>query len=616
MHFTCRSFIGHPSDTSWSQFWEMEPDDPSLVSRRGHLFGLINFSTSSPDGVAQQGRHLIDEINEFYYAPSADGPVSQLTNTLTRFSQSPDNQSDHLTLILAVVLGDRLHLAVYNLGHCLLKRDNHISPLLTGQSGSVGTISGRILDADRLLLCTDGFYQDITLEVIKTSLSQETLDSVEENFLSRLYSLEHQSLLAGALIEIHEDVAEHIDSSLPSPPDVPTPPPPAPSRRPFPSFFPRVRPSYIAHVDSPTITRRKKINILLALVILVALSVSIYYGYHQNRAKEFENQYQSLKSELETRITNAQTVKSLSLSDALKEAKEAQTILQKMSPYKTVHVDEMKKLADAVSALLSQTGSADSFIPESFFDTGLINNNQPYSQISFTGDSLYLLDAANGHVDKLDVSNKSYQNIITSDNIKNTQIIGENNGIIYLLKDASVLAVQGQLITPKINLLDQIKDFSGGQLRFWNSSLYVLSTGGSLPSIWKYNPNAGGFSPGVNWLKQPSLSANSTSLAINGDIWVVTKNGVITPYSLGVKKDFKQSGSPALTDAANLVSSPASDILAFTDQGSQVYTYNKSGKSLSQYNFGSLKILSLAYYPATNSIFVLCQDRHLYKISL
>ena len=80
--------------------------------------------------------------------------------------------------------------------------------------------------------------------------------------------------------------------------------------------------------------------------------------------------------------------------------------------------------------------------------------------------------------------------------------------------------------------------------------------------------------------------------------------------------DFTQTGSTVLTDVSNLVTSKDADLLAFTDKGNQVYTYNKSGQSLSQYNFGNLKILSLAYDSAINAIFVLCQDRHLYKISL
>lgn len=617
MHFTCRSFKGHPSDTSWSQFWEIEPDNPSLVSCRGHLFGLINFS-SSESSASSKGRQIISQINEFYYSSVDTNIISQLQNALSLFSQL----SDQLSLILAVVNNDQLYLAVSNLGHCILKRGNTISSLLIGHADSVVTISGKILDNDRLLLCTDDLYQNFSWENIKSYLTSENIDNVEENFLSHLYSLDQQSLLTGALIEIYEDKTDQpLSPPLTEPEsvehsDLPKMSPPINPKRSFLPFLPRLRPSYIAHVDSPTVSRRKKINILLALIILVGFSISIFVGYRSNHARSLESQYQTLKSQLEAKIENAQKIKNLNLSDALKESQQANEILQKISSYTTTHADEIKKYQDTVNTLLSQTGSFDNIVREKFFDTGLINNNLPYSQIILSGNNLLLLDAVNGHLDKLDVSNKSYQNIITSEDIKNSQLIGENNDAIYLLKNTQVISVQGQTVITKIELKDQIKDFSAGQLRFWNGGLYVLSTGGPNPSIWKYAPNATGFSPGVNWLKQPSLSPNSSSFAINGDIWVISRNGVITSYSLGVKKDFKQITSAVYTDVSNLVTSADTDLLAFTDKGNQVYTYNKSGQALNQYNFGKLKILTLAYVPTSNTLLILCEDRQLYKISL
>lgn len=614
MHFTCRSFIGHPSDASWSQFWEMEPDDPVLVSRRGHLFGLINL-VAADTSAGTRGRQLIDQINEFYYSSVNDSIISQLTNTLTHFSGTSDSGSDHLSLILAVVSGDHLHLAIFNSGQCILKRGNLISSLFIGQSGSVVTISGQNLDADLLLLCTDTFYHDFSWENIKSSLSVQSLDNIEENFLSRLYSLEHQSQLAGALVEIHQDPSD--DSQPPDHPESVEEPPPSPTKKSLFSFFPRRHPSYIAHLDSPSVTRRKKINFLLALIILVALFASIFLGYRRNLSRTQENQYQTLKLQLEAKISNAQMVKGLSLNDALIQSKDAESLLQKMFPFKTKHADEITKFQDTINNLLSQTGSADSFTPELFFDTSLISNGLPYAELTLSGNSLYLLDAVNGHIDKLDIVHKSHQNIATTPDIKNSQFIAENNGILYLLKGSQVFSIQGNSLNLKINLPDQIKDFTAGELHFWNGSLYVLSVGSTTPSIWKYAPNVTGFTTGENWLKpkQP-LPLNPSSFAINGSVWVISKSGMIASYSLGVKKDFKPTGLVNLTDVSNLVTSPDSNLLAFTDQSSQVYAYNKSGQSLGQYNFGNRKIQSLAYDQTSNTIFVLCTDKKIYKISL
>jgi len=36
MHFTCRSFIGKNNPQNWSQYWENEPDDLEIQSKKGH----------------------------------------------------------------------------------------------------------------------------------------------------------------------------------------------------------------------------------------------------------------------------------------------------------------------------------------------------------------------------------------------------------------------------------------------------------------------------------------------------------------------------------------------------------------------------------------------------
>jgi hypothetical protein len=593
----------------------MEPDDSTLVSCRGHLFGLINISNTD-NSANIQGRQVINQINESYYSSVDKGIIPQLRDTLANLSQLPDS----LSLILVVVAGNQLHLAVLNSGQCILQRGNQISSLLTCQAGTVVTISGEIVDTDRLLLCTDGFYQNFSWENIKLYLSDQNIDSIEENFLSRLYSFDHQAQLAGVLVEIHEDSEEHSESAEELPPPRPEPEKeslPSKSPKSFFSIFHRSHSSYIAHLDSSSVTRRKKINILFALAILITLFISIFLGYRRNLSQAEEFQYQALKSQLEAKITAAQTVKSLSLNDALVQSQDALNILQKMSLYQKTHTDEISKFQQTVATLLSQTGSAESFTPELFFDTGLINNNLPYSKLSLSGNSLYLLDALGGHIDKLDIANKSHQNISTSDDIKNTQSLGESNGILYLLRNTQIFSVLSNVVTPKINLLDQIKDFTTGEIHFWNGSLYILSVGSSTPSIWKYAPNVSGFVTGENWLKnKQSLPSNPSSFAINGSVWVISQKGVIAPYSLGVKQDYKQTSLVTLTGVSNLVTSIDSNLLAFSDNNNQIYTYNKIGQSISQYNFGNRKILSLVYSQTNNIIFVLCEDRKIYKISL
>src|SRR3990167_6505328 len=106
MYFACRSFIGKGTPQNWSQFWENEPDEPSLAVRRGHLFGLI--SASIPSESQQQinilGHQFIDFINQEYFSPAENPPQAQLLSAVNKLLAQYKSELASLTLILAVSL--------------------------------------------------------------------------------------------------------------------------------------------------------------------------------------------------------------------------------------------------------------------------------------------------------------------------------------------------------------------------------------------------------------------------------------------------------------------------------------------------------------------------------
>ena len=624
MHFNCRPFIGHPSDNSWSQFWENEPDNPDSFRVRGHLFGLINISPDPSVDARTIGHELINQFTTDYYSTSDASIDSALHTAVEHLVSMPEYQALSLSLQVAVVHQSQLYICLYHSGRGVLRRGSAISTLLIG-SDSVSGVSGKTVDGDQLFLCTDDFYTAFTWDQIKNYLSQDSLDSIEEDFLSQLNSLDNQTGLAAVLIEIHQDEVVNdspvIDDFPEKSETITSSDSVVPLSATSPSFkfklpFSSPRPVYVTHSDSPQASRRKRFNLMISVLILLALFVSSYFGYRRNSAAQMEKQYQSLKSQLETKINDASAVKNLNLDTALNLAQESSQLLSQLAPYQSTHSEEIQNFQSQVSNLLAQTGSSSGFTPEIYYDTTLIDSQLSYSKLTISGNTLYLLDPSHGRIDKLDISKKSHQTVVNSVDVQNSQSLAVNNDTVYLLQNGKIVSIDGNQITPRISLSESITDFSAGEFHFWNSSIYVLSLGSSESSIWKFAPAGTGFGTGQKWLKDSSsLPSGPTSFAINGDIWVISKTGVIVPYSLGVKKEFS-SPQTVLTAASNLVTSADSNLLAFTDSGNQIYVYSKTGQSLSHYNFDSRRISSLAYDQTTNSLFVLCEDQKIYKISL
>lgn len=625
MHFICRSFLGHTEENSWSQYWENEPDDRQLVLEKGHLFALVNIVSDQDSSTSDLGHRLIEEINGQYFSSTGTTIPISLKSTIESVVASTQNELVDISLTVAIVHRSQLYIAMYNSGYGFLVRGKSISKVISGKTGEVTMISGKVQSNDLLFFCTSGFYDNLSSGKLKSFLAYSTIQEIEESFLSELYTLSQQHTLAGLLIGVYEE-----DQRLPLMSEPKSAPierlgeedeviieEPSPVSLPVEEVSTPGQPSvYITSHDSSGIKKRRRLNIAIGLIILIALSISIFFGSKRNQETKVETEYQTLKSQYLTKLDNAKVVKNINLSEAQILAKNAKDIASKMRDLK-IHDEEVKQLIASTDEILSQTGSADSYQPQRFYDTTLINSEAQYSQLIIQKNNLFLLDTTNGHVDKLDVSSKSQQKVVYSDTLKDTQSFTENSGQLYFLVDKKIHTFNGTSLTSVLTVTDGIKDFDSGKIAMWNGSLYLMGGSSSTVSIWKYTPSGSSFSSATDWVKKPlEFPSSASSFAINGQVWVITKSGDVTPYNRGEKGQFKSQITSSLSAANNLVTALNSETLAFTEKDNLVYVYRKDGSTASSYNFGDRHVLSIALDSTANRLFVLCADKKIYQINL
>ena len=267
MHFTCRSFIGHPSSSNWSQYWENEPDDRLLFLSHGHLIG----------------HDLINKIDSTYYSDNNHNLQFVISSIISK----PEYQNIHLSLIIAVVVGNNLNLLIFNSGEVVLKRNSQISHLLSGKENSCTFLSGPISSDDKLFISTAGFFNSLSWEKVKTFLSVPGIQDVEENFLAHLYSLNDQLSMAGVCVQIHYDEPLMVEeeSSL-SPPLSLDNQLPKETTNFFSNFLPKEKPVFVSHQDSAINKHRQKINVFISIVLIICLCFSAAYGYRQNQKNQ------------------------------------------------------------------------------------------------------------------------------------------------------------------------------------------------------------------------------------------------------------------------------------------------------------------------------------------
>lgn len=626
MHFSCRSFIATSSPESWSQYWENEPDDQQIFLSRGHLFALISLSSDTPDpDLKSLGRQIIDSINHHYFSPDKlQLPLSESLKEAVDKSLSLVDSSHTLSLQLLVTHKSTVYLATYNSGSILLSRPPHLSPLINSTDSEFSMLSGPLKDSDRYLLLTSSFIEKIGWDYIKQNLSIESIQSLEENFLSKLYSQSDQSLASAALVVIHSPAqpqeSETLPPSTPPPSMAPTPPPFSPPPKATLSF-PKINFSRSKNpvssdlfVDSSSpqlLQKRRRLNIFIAIILLLALTFSSVFAYNKKQSEQREAKFQEIKTQIESKLTEANTVKGLSIDSAQELAKQASSLITDLSALE-IHNDQILDLKSQVDSLLSLTGSSESFQPQSFYDTSLIFKDPSYKQIRLIDEKLYLFDSENHRLDSLHSSQKSTKNITQDDSLSNFSLFAYNQDIFYFLKSDSIFKLDSDSIKEVISLQDLDPSPSVIDMAFWNSSLYLLDSQNN--TVWKVPPSASDFTTPQIWLKDDTLLDNPSSFAINGKIWVLSSSGLITPYLQGLEDNYKNPLPSSTSTASNLDTTLETDILAFSTADNQLFVLNKSGESIAKFNFDKLQILDLAIDENNKQIFVLCADQHIYLV--
>jgi len=606
MHFICRSFIGKPSSNVWSTFWENEPDD-QLKFSKGHLFGLIQLISADNPDFNIIGHDIIFEINQTYFSDdSTTNILSDLKNTLFSISQNPLYLNFQLKIILAVVLNNNVFIASLGDGQVVLNRGSKISQIIPKKDDQIITISGPIEIGDRLLFTTSDFLEKITWDKIKTILIDQKIENIEENFLSLLHSFEDQSTMSSSFVEIHQDetvsppnqeIDQVVDSQITeSPPII-------------------QKPSVFVNSSSTfKINRHQKPKIIIALVLIIGLCISCFFGYRKNQATQAENKFKSLQTELEKKLNNISVVKSLNIDTANKIAQESKDIINQMTKL-NIHQSEVSQFKSQVDAILGQTGDSSTFTPDFVYDTSLITNQPKFSRLVFSKSNLYLLDSSTGRLDSVDPEAKSTKNLLISDQIKNSSKVLVDNNNIYLASSTNLSLVEKSSLTQKIDFTQTDPTISITDLQMWNGALYILDN--QSQKIWKLTPNSSGFGEPQSWLKndaKTNLGANS--LAIDGKVWVLTESGQITPYLSGVKDNFKAKQTSTFTKAGLLNTNIDSDFIIFADDSKFIYVYQKTGELKSKYNLSNFKIIDLTFNPATKTIYFLSSDQKIYKITL
>lgn len=214
--------------------------------------------------------------------------------------------------------------------------------------------------------------------------------------------------------------------------------------------------------------------------------------------------------------------------------------------------------------------------------------------------SLLKYNLKNGKTEKIPITADSAPKI--------AQFVGslEQKLIFYSQEGKNLAALN--LEDNKISALDWGKTeavASPADFAIYQDKLYILDT--SAKQIFKYQKTISGFASESKWLAAVSDLSNVASFAIDGNIWVLNKNGEILKFFKGKTENFSYAIEPKLEAPTKIYTQADALYLYILDPATRrIAVLNKTGALIAQFTSDSFDDLrDLAVDEIAKKIYVL-----------
>ncbi|MFA5025155.1 MAG: hypothetical protein WC503_01420 [Candidatus Shapirobacteria bacterium] len=350
----------------------------------------------------------------------------------------------------------------------------------------------------------------------------------------------------------------------------------------------------------------KSLNMILGGVVFVLLIAGTFLGYQKKTTNEQNKKFEQTRSEVEAKILEIDSVRSVNIETALQLARNAEDLIGNSGITEKKYISQLTELKTKIGEIIKTLGG-ENVEYEIAYDTSLIaEGNDLFSGMAIKDGVAYLWSAALGQINMIDPLLKSKEKIVEDERIKSWLGIFNNGEKWYGYNQNKIYEIKrNELVETEISGVQTIGEMTG-----WNGLTYVIDNGNQ--NISKLTQGEGNI-----WLKNGiTLKETISSISIDSSIWVLGASGKIYKYTQGVDENFEMSFIPASTSAKKLRTSDKVNFLADIIDENTVVIYGKDGKILGKYNFSNIKINDIGIEKQNNAVLVLAKNGKIYRIKI
>ena len=377
--------------------------------------------------------------------------------------------------------------------------------------------------------------------------------------------------------------------------------------------------------------RRRRVTLSVAVVVLGLLVVSVGLGWRARRAEEQEKILATLTGPARERLNQAREKASSDALGARVLIGEVRDELTALLPTLTTNSNEYKEVEAVLKEVEAQyqLWAREWEISEAslFYDLTLIRPDFFGQRLVYANEKVVTLDTGQAVVAVVEVGSKNGRVVGGGELLAGASFLGMNEeGRVVVVSDRGLVAVwlTGR---PAEVLVEKDEEWVKlVALGTFGGNVYLVEE--SESELWRYPGLEGGVGERRRWLGPGVIPDFSqvVDMAVDGDIWLLSKNGTVSRYRQGAPLSFTVKGldEPIGEGVAIEVSlgkadgeSDEEERVYILDRGqARVVVLNKNGEYVEQYRWQGIRGVTDLAVDTVGKRMLLLSGKSIYEIPL
>lgn len=565
--------------SSFATNLHFEAPNPNTAAFRGelHLAAIVH----SPD--ARLGKEVRELISQRYYSDDERSAFEALTSSLGEVIHLFRQRQIPIELSAVSLVENIAYLTAANGAYIVLVRDGVATTVLSSEESEVKSASGYIQEGDIVILATRGLAETVSSNKLQNLLDQvsdleELKDAVVDETVGYKKPLAFTMVHGEIAIVEEANVVEETAIVKPSTNSFRTKVAVALDK--VISLIPEKK----VMVSEETIEgggqSKSKLPALIGVVLLGGLLLSIAFGVKTRNAQQLKAEYQDELLAAQHQFEESRSLAGINSARAKELILSARQTVNNLKS-QGIEDEDLNVLGAAIEQSMGDIAGIYNRQPTLFLDLSLIRADFQGSDLSFSKDTVRVLDAQNERMTLINAGSKKTENIGDLDLLPNAMQTTAYSDDTFILSTDGIREVQNE-----ISLVVKDEDWNADDVLVgaFGGNLYVLDKENN--KIWRYPGGISAYGEGQEWFA-PGINVDVTealSWSIDGKVWILSSDGSVDVYERGLPQNFTSEGVGETTGFKQIFTDESAQNVYLLDTvKSRIVVLEKSGVYKGEY---------------------------------